>query len=62
MRECIRSIGRGSGLVKVKVSGRVVLARVHGVPSGVKTILFRVGDLCMHWRRRVREVDMPDLV
>ena len=39
MRECILSMGRGSGLEKVKVSGSVVLARVHGVPSGVKTML-----------------------
>ena len=39
MRECILRMGRGSGLVKVKVSGSVVLARVHGVPSGVKTML-----------------------
>ena len=38
MRECILRIGRGNGLVKVKVSGSVVLARVHGVPSGVKTM------------------------
>ena len=39
MRECILSMGRGSGLEKVNVSGSVVLARVHGVPSGVKTML-----------------------
>ena len=39
MRECILSMGRGSGLEKVKVSGSVVLARVQGVPSGVKTML-----------------------
>ena len=32
-------MGRGSGLVKVKVSGRDVLARVQGVPSGVKAML-----------------------
>ena len=32
--------GTCNGLVKVKVSGNVVLARVHGVPSGVKTMLF----------------------
>ena len=39
MRECILSMGRGSGLEKVNVSGSVVLERVHGVPSGVKTML-----------------------
>ena len=39
MRECILRMVRGNGLVKVKVSGSVVLARVHGVPSGVKTML-----------------------
>ena len=32
-------MARGSGLVNVKVSGRDVLARVHGVPSGVNTML-----------------------
>ena len=39
IRECILRMGRGSGLVKVNVSGSAVLARVHGVPSGVKTML-----------------------
>ena len=39
MRECILKMGRGSGLVNVKASGSVVLARVHGVPSGVNTML-----------------------
>ena len=39
MRECMRRIGRGSGVVNVKVSGRAVLSRVHGVPSGENTML-----------------------
>jgi hypothetical protein len=39
MRECMRRIGRGSSVVKLKVSGRAVLSRVHGVPSGVNTML-----------------------
>ena len=38
MRECMRRIGRGSGVEKVNVSGRAVLSRVHGVPSGENTM------------------------
>jgi hypothetical protein len=39
MRECMRRVGRVIGVVKVKVSGRAVLSRVQGVPSGVNTML-----------------------
>ncbi len=38
MRECMRRIGRGSGVEKVKVSGRAVLSRVQGVPYGENTM------------------------